>query len=41
MVGIMFVLKEENLVVLENVEKLVYEELQYKVGDENCICVVN
>jgi hypothetical protein len=30
------VLKEENLVVLENVEKSVYEELQHKAGEENC-----
>ena len=30
MAGTTLVLKEENLVVLENVEKSVYEELQHK-----------
>ena len=34
MAGTTLVLKEENLVVLENVEKSVYEELQHKTGEE-------
>ena len=38
MAGTTLVLKEENLVVLENVEKSVYEELQHKAGEENCTC---
>ncbi|MDR4983334.1 hypothetical protein CN491_12060 [Bacillus cereus] len=41
MAGTTLVLKEENLVVLENVEKSVYEELQHKAGEENCTCAVN
>ncbi|MDM5235709.1 hypothetical protein COE30_27090 [Bacillus cereus] len=41
MTGTTLVLKEENLVVLENVEKSVYEELQHKAGEENCTCAVN
>ena len=41
MAGTTLVLKEENLVVLENVEKSVYEELQHKTGEENCTCAVN
>ncbi|MBO1624765.1 hypothetical protein COE15_03445 [Bacillus cereus] len=41
MAGTTLVLKEENLVVLENVEKSVYEELQDKAGEENCTCAVN
>ncbi|OON65042.1 hypothetical protein BU230_14020 [Klebsiella pneumoniae] len=41
MAGTTLVFKEENLVVLENVEKSVYEELQHKTGEANCTCAVN
>lgn len=41
MTGTALVLNEENLVVLENIEKSVYEELQGRTGTNNCICSVN
>ncbi|MDM5189718.1 hypothetical protein QUF99_21080 [Bacillus sp. DX4.1] len=41
MAGTTLVLNEENLVVLENVDKSVYEELQEQTGEEHCTCAVD
>lgn len=41
MTGTALVLNEENLVVLENVEKSVYNELQEQTGTNNCACSIN
>ncbi|MDC2864902.1 MULTISPECIES: hypothetical protein [unclassified Bacillus (in: firmicutes)] len=41
MTGTALVLNEENLVVLENVEKSVYEELQERTGTNDCTCSIN
>lgn len=41
MTGTTLVLNEEHLVVLENVEKSVYEQLQEHTGESNCTCSIN
>ncbi|KXI91939.1 hypothetical protein ACS46_10715 [Bacillus cereus] len=41
MAGTTLVFKKEKFVVLEKVEKKVYEEVQHKKGEEKCTCAVN
>lgn len=41
MIGTTLVLNEEQLVVLENVERSVYEQLHEYTGETNCTCSIN